>query len=69
MERTLNALDRCDACDAPAYVKATFSSGYLLFCGHHWNESEKKITPNLVALVDERDALYPNKREESEVVE
>jgi hypothetical protein len=69
MERTLTALDRCDVCDAPAYVKALFSSGYLLFCAHHWSRDEEKVNEKIVSVVDERDALYPNKQEESEAVE
>ena len=45
---TLN--DRCDRCNAQAYVKAVGLDGDLLFCAHHYNK-----------IVDERDKLIENK--------
>jgi hypothetical protein len=37
-EWTLNSNDRCDACNAQAYVKTTGNTGDLLFCAHHYNK-------------------------------
>lgn len=67
MERTLTALDRCDTCGAPAYLEVFFAAGSLLFCAHHWVASEKGIMEKAVRLVDEREALYPNKQLEAVV--
>lgn len=43
----LTAMDRCDACHAPALVRvhmvAISNETELLFCGHHFNKSETKI--------------------------
>ena len=33
--RPLTHVDRCDCCGAQAFVRALFTSGELLFCGHH----------------------------------
>ena len=33
--RELTLADRCDSCGAAAKVVATFTTGELLFCGHH----------------------------------
>ena len=36
IEPQLNAANRCDACGARAWVRATMpSGGQLYFCGHH----------------------------------
>lgn len=42
----LQLTDRCDACGAQAFVRATMETGNdLLFCGHHGTKNE----PALVA--------------------
>ena len=58
----LNALDRCDRCDAQAYVAVQFEStaevphpGELLFCGHHTTKHEDKLREFIVH--DERAKL------------
>ena len=43
-EPTLTANDRCDSCDAQAYVQVSGVTGDLLFCSHHYN----KIMDNAV---------------------
>jgi hypothetical protein len=58
-QRQLTLLDRCDACNAGAYVKVTGVTGDLFFCGHHYsaienNESLKAFAFN---VVDERYAI------------
>lgn len=66
-EWILNALDRCDKCDAQAYVKVIGVTGDLLFCAHHYNkimnteEGYKKMMNFMYEIVDERDRLIENK--------
>jgi hypothetical protein len=66
----LKTSDRCDSCNAQAYVKVTGVSGDLFFCGHHYN----KIMDNAVGydkmmkfayqIVDEREKLIENRLKE-----
>jgi hypothetical protein len=62
---TLN--DRCDGCQAQAYVKIAGTSGELLFCSHHYNkivdnaEGYTKMMAFMYAIVDERERLVENK--------
>ena len=57
----LTALDRCDRCDAQAYVRVSGVSGELLFCGHHYNKHESKLKDYAFEVVDERNKLIQNK--------
>jgi len=52
---TLREVDRCDACNARAYVQVTFS-GFrsLLFCGHHFAAGEVKLRATALDITDER---------------
>lgn len=69
-EFILTANDRCDSCQAQAYVKVTGVTGELLFCAHHYN----KIMDNAVGydkmmkfayqILDERDRLIENKQKD-----
>jgi len=64
---TLTAKDRCDRCDAQAYIAVKGIAGELMFCGHHYN----KIMDNAVGydgmmkfaiqIIDERDKLVENR--------
>jgi hypothetical protein len=66
-EWTLKVSDRCDSCNAQAYVHVTGVSGELFFCGHHY----EKIVNNAVGydkmmkfayqVVDERERLVENR--------
>ena len=66
-EWILTALDRCDRCNAQAYVKIAGSTGELLFCGHHYNDivnnpdGYTKMMAFMLAVVDERERLSENK--------
>ncbi len=66
-EWILTPLDRCDRCNAQAYVKVTGVSGELLFCGHHYNEiindpiGYEKMMSFMFEIVDERDQLVQNR--------
>ena len=56
-ERTLTAHDRCDLCSAQAYVRASFESGDLLFCNHHYKSAQAKIDATAVKVLNESWAL------------
>ena len=59
----LDATDRCDRCQAQAYVKVIGEVGDLLFCAHHYNkvmdntEGYKKMMAFMVEVIDERKRL------------
>jgi len=59
----LDATDRCDRCQAQAYVKVIGEVGDLLFCSHHYNkvmdnaEGYKKMMSFMVEVIDERARL------------
>ena len=68
-EWVLDATDRCDSCQAKAYVKVVGVTGDLMFCAHHYN----KIMDNAVGydkmmkfayqILDERDRLDENRQQ------
>ena len=53
----LTAEDRCDACNAQAYVYVAFESGDLLFCLHHWKTHGKVASDTATEILDESDRL------------
>lgn len=54
----LSATDRCDRCQAQAYVRVVLPGGSdLLFCGHHWNRHEEALRPQALEIVDETHRL------------
>lgn len=63
----LNATDRCDSCDAQAYVKVKGLSGELMFCSHHYNkimndkDGYTKMMSFMLEVIDEREKLIENK--------
>lgn len=62
-EFVLTANDRCDSCQAQAYVKVTGVTGELLFCAHHYNKimdnavGYDKMMKFMYNIVDERSRL------------
>lgn len=62
-EWILTAQDRCDQCNAQAYVKINGSTGDLLFCGHHYEnimnnpDSYTKMMSFMLEVIDERSKL------------
>lgn len=58
--RQLTAMDRCDSCNAQAYVWVNGITGDLLFCGHHFNKWEDKIKEFAFEVIDEREYLNGN---------
>lgn len=61
VQYVLTTYDRCDRCDAQAWVKATGVNGELLFCGHHYNKVESGIKEWAFEIIDERERLVENK--------
>ena len=54
-EPQLNAANRCDACGARAWVRATMpSGGQLFFCGHHANAHLPSLVGAGAQILDER---------------
>ena len=54
-EPQLTAANRCDACGARAWVRATMpSGGQLYFCGHHANEHLPSLVGVGAQILDER---------------
>ena len=41
--RPILAINRCDSCNAPASVRATFINGELYFCGHDARKAGNKL--------------------------
>ena len=66
-EFVLTALDRCDRCQAQAYVMVKGVQGELMFCSHHYNkimnndEGYENMMNFAFEVVDERDRLIENK--------
>lgn len=57
VEKVLNLSDRCDSCQAQAFVLVKGVTGELLFCGHHYNKHEKALEPFAYEVIDERDSI------------
>ena len=56
-EQTLKATDRCDACNAQAFVLVSFMNGELLFCGHHFRKYENSLIEQAYDILDEREFI------------
>ena len=54
----MDAVDRCDRaeCGAQALVRADFTTGSLLFCGHHWREVADAASQAALFVMDEQTA-------------
>lgn len=57
IEKTLTALDRCDACGAQAYYTVELKAGNLLFCRHHFSKNEDALINIAIDIYDKSDAL------------
>ena len=55
--KSLTAEDRCDVCNAQAYIRVTLATGELLFCGHHGNANKDKLQPIALKWQDETEKL------------
>lgn len=58
--RPLELSDECDQCGSSAFMRATFTTGELLFCVHHGCLflSERSNPKGPVTVRDERYRLY-----------
>lgn len=61
--RSLIASDRCDRCQAQAWVAVKGVEGELYFCGHHFVKHEEKIQEWAYQIIDEREFI--NEKSES----
>ena len=52
--RTTTTADRCDRCQAEAFVWVNGLLGDMFFCGHHFAKSENKIRDYAFEIVDDR---------------
>lgn len=63
LSNVLTNVDRCDSCGAQAYVSAKLSVGAaLLFCKHHFESAEPKLSLLNAEIIDERHKLTPKPR-------
>ena len=62
-KRQLNIKDRCDRCNAQAWVDAKGLEGNLLFCGHHFTKHEEALYNWAYEIIDERE--YINEKSQS----
>lgn len=66
-EWQLKVIDRCDSCNAQAYVLVKGSTGELMFCGHHYDkimndpDAYTKMMGFMLEVVDERERLIENR--------
>lgn len=66
-EHVLKIADRCDQCNAQAYVLVKGSTGDLMFCGHHYEkimnnpDAYTKMMAFMLEIIDEREKLIENK--------
>jgi hypothetical protein len=64
--RPLTALDLCDRCGAPAYVRVVLpGSGELLFCAHHNRKHAEALAKIAVEIQDETGKLSTKQGESS----
>lgn len=56
--RELTALDRCDVCDARAWVRAVMKTSELLFCAHHGSQHIDALEATAIFVQDDRDRVH-----------
>ena len=56
-EQTLSIADRCDRCQAQAFVLVKGLQGDLIFCGHHFTKHEEALYNWAYDIIDERDFI------------
>lgn len=61
--RQLKISDRCDRCNAQAWVIAKGVSGELYFCGHDFTNNEEALYNWAYEIIDEREFI--NKKSQS----
>ena len=53
---SLEAADRCDRCQAQAFVRVAVAGGQLLFCAHHYREVEASLAAAGATVLEDRRA-------------
>ena len=53
----LSLSDRCDKCQAQAFVRVKLVNGELYFCGHHFTEHELNLRESAYEILDEREYI------------
>lgn len=56
-EQVLTVFDRCDRCQAQAFVLVKGLNGELVFCGHHFAKHEEALYNWAYDIVDEREFI------------
>lgn len=49
--------DRCDSCNAQAFVRASFMNGDLYFCQHHYTKFYNKINSQAIWVHEQLEDL------------
>lgn len=63
----LDAKDRCDSCDAQAYVWVKGITGELMFCSHHYDSimnnpaGYRSMMSFMLEVLDERERLQEDR--------
>jgi hypothetical protein len=53
----MDAKDRCDQCNAQAFVLVKGVSGELMFCRHHYLKNESALQSFAYEIIDETEKL------------
>jgi len=56
-EKKLKISDRCDRCNAQAFVLVKMVAGELMFCGHHYTKYQTTLDKMAFEIVDERGSI------------
>jgi hypothetical protein len=56
-EKVLKIADRCDRCNAQAFILARGIQGELLFCNHHYNKFKESIDSWAFEIINEIDSI------------
>jgi len=56
-EKKLKILDRCDRCNAQAFVLVKMVAGELMFCGHHYAKHQTTLDKMAFEIIDERGSI------------
>lgn len=53
----MNTQDRCDRCNAQAFVWVNGVAGDLMFCRHHFSKHEDALRAYAFEIIDESEKL------------
>ena len=56
-EKKLKISDRCDRCNAQAFVLVKMVAGELMFCGHHYTKHQTTLDKMAFEIIDERGSI------------